>query len=113
MVPLLGIEYILWVVKSILFGANFNFLLICLLCWQNCSSNPCMHKYKLVEFQFDPKIGRTTRRLKKEHWGIGSIADMIGIQNVGDLNPYGGINPINVQKDNLLPIVDLINAQRV
>ena len=38
---------------------------------------------------------------------------MIGIQNVGDLNPYGGINPINVQKDNLLPIVDLINAQRV
>ena len=72
-----------------------------------------MHKYKLVEFQFDPKIGRTTRRLKKEDWGIGSVAKMTGIQNMGDLNPYGGINPINVQNDNFLPIVDLINAQGV
>ena len=32
---------------------------------------------------------------------------------MGDLNPQGGMNPINVQRDNPLPILDIVNAQRV
>ena len=72
-----------------------------------------MHKCRPIKFWFDPEIKGSARRLRKEHRGLGSTTNMVDMQNLGDLNPHGGKNPINAQVDIHLPILDLVNAQGV
>ena len=54
-----------------------------------------MRKYKPVEFQFDSKFERTARRLRKEHRNLKAATDMDDLQDIGDLNPCGEIEPMN------------------
>ena len=65
---------------------------------QNCSSNPCLHKYKPVEFQFNLEIERIVRRLRKKNRNLRVAVDMNDLQDTGNLNPHGERQPINGQK---------------
>ena len=56
-----------------------------------------MCKYKTVEFQFDPEIERTTRRLTKEYRNLKAGVEMNDLQDIGNLKPCEVIEPINVQ----------------
>ena len=56
-----------------------------------------MHKYKLVEFQFDLEIERTIRRLRKENRNLRSAAIIDDLQDTQNLNPQREIKPVNAQ----------------
>ena len=56
-----------------------------------------MHKYKLVEFQFDPEIERTVRTLRKENRNLRSAAIIDDLQDTQNLNPQREIEPVNAQ----------------
>ena len=56
-----------------------------------------MHKYKPVEFQFDSKIKRSARRLRREHKKLKAIVDMDNLYDIGILNPRGEIELLNTQ----------------
>ena len=71
--------------------------LFCLFCWQKWSSNLCMHKYKPVEFQFDPEVERTVRRLRKEQKNLKAAVTMDDFRDIGNLNPWGEIQLVNAQ----------------
>ena len=71
--------------------------LFCLFCWQKWSSNLCMHKYKPVEFQFDPKVERTARRLRKEQQNLKAAVIMDDSQDIGNLNSRGEMQLVNAQ----------------
>ena len=60
----------------------FNFRLFILL-----ANNPCMCKYKLVEFHLDPKIERNVRRFRKGHKNSKVVVAMNDLQDMGNLNP--------------------------
>ena len=57
-----------------------------------------MRKYKSVEFQFDLKIERTVRRLRKENKNLRAIANINDLQDMGNLNPYRQIQLANGQE---------------
>ena len=57
-----------------------------------------MHKYKYIEFQFDPKIERTARRLKGEHRELQATVAMDNLQDMRNLNPRGEIQLVNVHE---------------
>ena len=77
---------LLWFFKSILVGARFWFSFY-LLCLQKCSGNPCMRKYKPIEFQFDPEIEKTTSRFRKEN-SNSKVA--VAMNNHGEIQPING-----------------------
>ena len=56
-----------------------------------------MYKYKPVEFKFNPKIESTVRRLRKEQRNSKAVVVMNDLQDMGNLNPHGEMQPINVQ----------------
>ena len=56
----------------------------------------CMGKYKLVEFQFDWEIEKTARRLRREQRNSKTAIVMNDLQNLGNLDPHGPIQPVNV-----------------
>ena len=55
-----------------------------------------MRKFKLVEFQFDLEIERTVRRLRRGQRNSKAIVAMDDVQNLGNLEPHGPIQLINV-----------------
>ena len=57
-----------------------------------------MHKYKYVEFQFDPEIERTTRRLRRKHWEFQATVAMDDLQDLRNLNRREEIQPVNVHE---------------
>lgn len=57
-----------------------------------------MRKYKPVEFQFDPKIKRITRRLRKEYRGLKSVAGVVNLETMGDSNPQERMGSANAQR---------------
>ena len=50
-----------------------------------------MRKCKPVEFEFDPEIGRTTRRLRREHKNSTTIVAMDDLEDVENLIHLGDI----------------------
>ena len=50
-----------------------------------------MRKYKHIEFQFDPEIERTVRRLRKENKNSKAAIVMDDLQDMRNLNPHGEI----------------------
>ncbi|KAH9734620.1 hypothetical protein KPL71_017429 [Citrus sinensis] len=58
-----------------------------------------MRKYRLVKFQFDPEIERTARRLRKEQRNSKTTTEMDNLQDLGNLDPHGPLQPVNVQED--------------
>ena len=57
-----------------------------------------MHKYKLVEFQIDPEIERTARRLRREQRNSKAAIAMDDLQDLRNLDPHGPIQTVNVQE---------------
>ena len=57
-----------------------------------------MCKYKSVEFQFDPKIETTARRLRREHRELQAAVAMDDLQDLRNLNRREGIQPVNVHE---------------
>ncbi len=57
-----------------------------------------MCKYKPVEFQFNLEIERTARKLRTEHRNLKVATDIYDLQNIGNLNPGGEIEPISGQE---------------
>ncbi|XP_052299243.1 uncharacterized protein LOC127902982 [Citrus sinensis] len=57
-----------------------------------------MHKYKSVDFQFDPEIERTARRLRREHRELQAAVTMDDLQDLRNLNRREGIQPVNVHE---------------
>ena len=63
------------------------------------TNQTCMRKYRLVKFQFDPEIERTARRLRKEQRNSKTTTEMDNLQDLGNLDPHGPLQPVNVQED--------------
>ncbi|KAK9214447.1 hypothetical protein WN944_006439 [Citrus x changshan-huyou] len=59
----------------------------------------CMRKDKPVVFQFDPEIERTIRRLRREQRNSKTVSGMNNLQDEGNLNPYGSLQPANIQEE--------------
>ncbi|KAH9762816.1 hypothetical protein KPL70_000947 [Citrus sinensis] len=57
-----------------------------------------MRKYKSVDFQFDPEIERTARRLRREHRELQAAVAMDDLQNLRNLNCKEGIQLVNVHE---------------
>ncbi|KAH9658480.1 hypothetical protein KPL70_023512 [Citrus sinensis] len=57
-----------------------------------------MRKYKSVDFQFDPEIERTARRLRREHRELQVAVAMDDLQDLRNLNRREGIQPVNVHE---------------
>ena len=57
-----------------------------------------MRKYRLVEFQLDPEIERTARRLRREQRNSKVAVTMNNLQDLGNLDPHGPIQPVNAQE---------------
>ncbi|KAH9801229.1 hypothetical protein KPL71_000949 [Citrus sinensis] len=57
-----------------------------------------MRKYKSVDFQFDPEIERTARRLRREHRELQAVVAMDDLQNLRNLNCREGIQLVNVHE---------------
>ena len=57
-----------------------------------------MCKYKSVDFQFDPEIERTARRLRREHLELQATVAMDDLQNLRNLNRREGIQPGNIHE---------------
>ncbi|XP_052294371.1 uncharacterized protein LOC127901325 [Citrus sinensis] len=59
----------------------------------------CMRKDKSVAFQFDPEIERTVRRLRREQRNSNTVSSMNNLQDAGNLNPHGPLQPVNIQEE--------------
>ncbi|KAH9751794.1 hypothetical protein KPL71_014441 [Citrus sinensis] len=59
----------------------------------------CMRKDRSVVFQFDPEIERTVRRLRKEQRNSKTVSGMNNLQDEGNLNPHGPLQPINIHEE--------------
>ncbi|KAH9667508.1 hypothetical protein KPL70_021064 [Citrus sinensis] len=57
-----------------------------------------MRKYKYVEFQFDPEIEGTARRLRKERRELQAVVAMDDLQDMRNLNPREEVQPVNVHE---------------
>ena len=57
-----------------------------------------MRKYKSIEFQFDPEIKRTIRRLRREHRELQAAVVMNDLQDLRNLNRREEIQPVNVHE---------------
>ena len=57
-----------------------------------------MSKDKSVEFQFHLEIERIVRRLRREQRNSKTISKMDNLQDVGNLDPHGPLQPVNVQE---------------
>ena len=57
-----------------------------------------MRKYKSVDFQFDPEIERTARRLRREHRELQAAVVMDDLQDLRNLNCREEIQPVNVHE---------------
>ena len=57
-----------------------------------------MRKYKHVEFQFDPEIERTGKRLRKGNKNSKGDIAMDDLQHMGNFNLHGKIQPVNGQE---------------
>ena len=57
-----------------------------------------MRKYKSVNFQFDPEIKRTARRLRREHQELQAAVAMDDLQDLRNLNRREEIQLVNVQE---------------
>ncbi|KAH9649075.1 hypothetical protein KPL70_025843 [Citrus sinensis] len=57
-----------------------------------------MHKDRSIEFQIDPEIERTVRRLRIEQRNSKSASEMDNLQDVGNLDPHRPLQPVNVQE---------------
>ena len=57
-----------------------------------------MRKYKSVDFQFDPEIERTVRRLRREHRELQAAVAMNDLQDLRNLNPKDELQPVNVHE---------------
>lgn len=58
-----------------------------------------MRKDSSVVFQFDPEIERTIMRLRGEQKNSEIASSMNNLQDAGNLNPYGCLQPVNIQKE--------------
>lgn len=58
-----------------------------------------MRKDKPVVFQFDPEIERTIRRLRREQRNSKTVSGMNNLQDEGNLNPHGSLQPANIQEE--------------
>ncbi|KAH9763243.1 hypothetical protein KPL70_001093 [Citrus sinensis] len=58
-----------------------------------------MHKNKSEVFQFDPEIERTIRRLRREQRNSKTTSGMNNLQDEGNLNPHGPLQPANIQEE--------------
>ncbi|KAH9769701.1 hypothetical protein KPL71_012115 [Citrus sinensis] len=58
-----------------------------------------MRKDRSVVFQFDPEIERTVRRLRREQRNSKTVSSMNNLQDTGNLNPHGPLQPINIQEE--------------
>ena len=56
----------------------------------------CMRKDRSVIFQLDPEIERTVRRLRREQRNPKTISGMNNLQDEGNLNPHGPLQPVNI-----------------
>ena len=57
-----------------------------------------MRKDRSIAFQFDPKIKKTVRRLRKEQRNSKIVSDMDNLHELGDLYPHGPSQPVNIQE---------------
>ena len=57
-----------------------------------------MCKDRSIVFQFDHEIRRTVRRLRKEQKNSKIVSDMDNLQDVGNLDPHGPLQPANIQE---------------
>ncbi|KAH9724028.1 hypothetical protein KPL70_007340 [Citrus sinensis] len=58
-----------------------------------------MRKDGSVVFQFDLEIERTVRRLRREQRNSKIVSSMNNLQDVGNLEPHGPLQPVNVQEE--------------
>ncbi|XP_024033511.1 uncharacterized protein LOC112095639 [Citrus clementina] len=58
-----------------------------------------MHKNKSEVFQFDPEIERTIRRLRREQRNSKTTLGINNLQDEGNLNPHGPLQPANIQEE--------------
>ncbi|KAH9671423.1 hypothetical protein KPL70_017372 [Citrus sinensis] len=58
-----------------------------------------MHKNKSEVFQFNPEIERTIRRLRREQRNSKTASGMNNLQDEGNLNPHGPLQPANIQEE--------------
>ncbi|KAH9781214.1 hypothetical protein KPL71_008370 [Citrus sinensis] len=59
----------------------------------------CVRNDRYVAFQFDPEIERTVRRLQREQRNSNTVSSMNNLQDAGNLNPHGPLQPINIQEE--------------
>ncbi|KAH9781044.1 hypothetical protein KPL71_008308 [Citrus sinensis] len=59
----------------------------------------CMIKDRSVVFQFDPEIERTVRRLRREQRNSEIASSMNNLQDAGNLNLHGPLQPVNIQEE--------------
>ena len=58
-----------------------------------------MRKDISVVFQFDPEIEKTVRRLQREQRNSKTVLGMNNLQDKGNLNPHGPLQPVNIQDE--------------
>ena len=58
-----------------------------------------MRKDKFVVFQFDPEIEMIVKRLRREQRNSKIVSGRDNLQDVGNLNPHGPLQPVNIQKE--------------
>ncbi|KAH9727218.1 hypothetical protein KPL70_008578 [Citrus sinensis] len=58
-----------------------------------------MRKDRSVVFQLDPEIERTVRRLRREQRNSKTVSGMNNLQDEGNLNPHGPLQPVNIQEE--------------
>ena len=60
-----------------------------------------MGKDRYVVFQFDHDIERTVRRQQREQRNSKTISGMDNLQDVGNLDPHGPLQPVNIKKSKM------------
>ena len=58
-----------------------------------------MRKDRSVVFQFDSEIERTVRILRREQKNSEIDSSMNNLQDAGNLNPHGLLQPVNIQEE--------------
>ena len=57
-----------------------------------------MCKDRFVVFQFDPEIEKIVRRLRREQRNLKIVSEMDNLQDMGNLDPHGPLQPVNIQE---------------
>ena len=57
----------------------------------------CKERFEI--FQFDPEIEMTIRRLRREQRNSKTTSDMNNLQDEGNLNPHGPLQPADIQEE--------------